>query len=177
MSDPKITNKAWSLTPSYTLTSKLYNSENTVAKIAKYTALPLALLAIAETLKGIAQLPFKLVGNLFGLYNYSFFKAPISSKKAIEDTKTNVNSKPSVWKKRLYVAGALAGAGAIAATADWYFGWPMSSGASTLGSSAYSNTIGRFLNPKNGGCVGVCNPTIEDFELNGTSPLPQPFAK
>ena len=80
MVDISNSNKAivepWSYKPNYALTSKLLNSNTSIAKVAKYTGVTLAVLVLAETIKAIVAIPLKVLGNLFGLYKYAMFKTP-----------------------------------------------------------------------------------------------------
>ncbi|NGX28613.1 MAG: hypothetical protein K940chlam1_00796 [Candidatus Anoxychlamydiales bacterium] len=111
MSDGTITSKnkfePWSYKPDYKLTSKLLNSDRTIAKITKYTGVTLAVLAAAETIREIVKLPFKLVGNLFGLYKYAMFKAPIIEKSSKSHLRDLIEKTPG-WKKALYATGGAA---------------------------------------------------------------------
>lgn len=111
MSDGTITPKnnfePWSYKPNYKLTSKLIHSDKTIAKITKYTGVTLAVLAAAETIREIVKIPFKFVGNLFGLYKYAMFKAPIIEKSSKSHQRDLIEKTPG-WKKALYATGSAA---------------------------------------------------------------------
>lgn len=115
----------WEYTPSYQYTSKVWNSNGKLAKAVRYSVLGIVILALAETVAEIVKLPLKLIGNQFGLYNYSLFR----SKEAVQDLKLieqdikekakpilepekkiqAVNKKMPGWKKVLLIAGGILG--------------------------------------------------------------------
>lgn len=49
----------------YNWTKQVYNSTSTVAKIAKYSLIGIALVAIVETIKNIVLSPFKIIENFY----------------------------------------------------------------------------------------------------------------
>ena len=108
----KTIEEPWSYKPNYDLTFKLLNSNASIAKVAKYTGVILAVLVLAEAIKNIVAIPLKVLGNLFGLYKYPMFKTPrmekITDKKSRDTAQKNL-----VWKKALYVAGAILGLTAL----------------------------------------------------------------
>jgi len=72
----------------YDCTSQLYNSNSTVAKIAKYSLVGIGLVAIVETIKNVVLSPFNLIAN----YNNS--SSLISEATTKTDKQQNKN-----WKK------------------------------------------------------------------------------
>ena len=111
-SNLKLVAEPWSLRPNYNLTAKLFNSSAPIARVAKYTGVTLAVLAVAETIKAIVAIPFKVLGNLFGLYKYATFKAP-RMEKIIDETSSDNAQKNLSWKKALYIAGTVLGLGIL----------------------------------------------------------------
>ena len=106
--DSKNTYEPWSYAPSFKYSSKIIESNKTALKIIRYSVLGLAFVIIAETVKEIVKIPFKLLGNIFGLYKYSLFKAPITDNRSRDDIINNLKSiehltTTPILKKTLYL--------------------------------------------------------------------------
>ena len=105
VSNLKSVAEPWSYGPNYTLTKTVLHSDKPLAKVAKYTSVIVAVLAIVETIKGLVAIPFKVLGNIFGLYKYPMLKTPRMEK--MSDEKSSYNSLKTVLKKAINIADKL----------------------------------------------------------------------
>lgn len=123
--ESKNTYEPWSYKPDYKLTSKLLNSKKTTAKIARYTLVTLAFVALAETIREIIKIPFKLIGNVFRLYKFTIFKTHETDKRSTDEIIQNLKSIEHTqivptWKKAHYLSGILLAIGSIAYISNPY---------------------------------------------------------
>lgn len=112
------TYEPWSYKPNYKLTSKLLNSKKTIVKIARYTGVILVFVALAETIREVIKMPFKLIGNLFRLYKFTIFKTHETDKRSTDEIIQNLKSIEHTqiiptWKKALYLSGTLLTIGSL----------------------------------------------------------------
>jgi hypothetical protein len=90
----------------YTLSDRIYNSDYTLAKIAKYSLVVIALVVIVETIKNIVLTPFILTSNFYNLkpkdkkniesLNQVSLFSESSSKKLQENNQQKINLKKIV---------------------------------------------------------------------------------
>jgi hypothetical protein len=114
----------------YNLTNQVYNSNSTIAKIAKYSLIGIALVAIAETIKNIVESIFKIITNS------NIEKTALKKDgKKIEPLQTN-NQQKGNWKK-IAIRAAIAVLGIAVVAGLGYYLRPVTSP---------SNTPDRFSN-------------------------------
>jgi hypothetical protein len=105
----------------YTLTNQVYNSNTTIAKIAKYSLVGIALVALVETIKNIVMYSFDMIANYNNLNDVikKDQKKSESQKKDLDHVSESSNSRYKRNLKRIALIAVAALSGA--AIGYWFF--------------------------------------------------------